>query len=224
MDISANRIGCVVLEGGTDEIIEKKSRFIAQVFPVQTEQEAMQIIEQTKKKYWDARHNCYAFILGEHGEVSRCTDDGEPSGTAGRPILEVLHGAGVHDILVIVTRYFGGTLLGTGGLVRAYSQAAQAGLAASTIIDKKEGIHLTVGTDYTGLGKLQYLIAQQNLTLIDTVYTEKVELQLMVPAEQQQEVEKEIVEATNGSARISWGEKVLYALVDKKIEIFEKNT
>lgn len=82
MDISTNRIGCVVLEGGTDEIIEKKSRFIAQVFPVQTEQEAMQIIEQTKKKYWDARHNCYAFILGEHGEVSRCTDDGEPSGTA----------------------------------------------------------------------------------------------------------------------------------------------
>lgn len=99
MDISTNRIGCVVLEGGTDEIIEKKSRFIAQVFPVQTEQEAMQIIEQTKKKYWDARHNCYAFILGEHGEVSRCTDDGEPSGTAGRPILECYIGAGVHDIL-----------------------------------------------------------------------------------------------------------------------------
>ena len=104
------------------------------------------------------------------------------------------------------------------------AERVQAGLASSTIIDKKEGIQLTVGTDYTGLGKLQYLIAQQNLTLIDTVYTEKVELQLMVPAEQQQEVEKEIVEATNGSARISWGEKVLYALVDKKIEIFEKNT
>ena len=130
----------------------------------------------------------------------------------------------IHNVAVVVTRYFGGVLLGTGGLVRAYQGAVQAGLASSTIIDKKEGIQLTVGTDYTGLGKLQYLIAQQNLTLIDTVYTEKVELQLMVPAEQQQEVEKEIVEATNGSARISRGEKVLYALVDKKIEIFEKNT
>ena len=131
MDISTNRIGCVVLEGGTDEIIEKKSRFIAQVFPVQTEQEAMRSIEQTKKKYWDARHNCYAFILGEHGEVSRCTDDGEPSGTAGRPILEVLHGAGVHDILVIVTRYFGGILLGAGGLVRAYSHGAKIAVDAA---------------------------------------------------------------------------------------------
>ena len=139
-------------------------------------------------------------------------------------MLDVLLREEIHNVAVVVTRYFGGVLLGTGGLVRAYQGAVQAGLASSTIIDKKEGIQLTVGTDYTGLGKLQYLIAQQNLTLIDTVYTEKVELQLMVPVEQQQEVEKEIVEATNGSARISWGGKVLYALVDKKIEIFEKNT
>ena len=181
MDISANRIGCVVLEGGTDEIIEKKSRFIAQVFPVQTEQEAMQIIDQTKKKYWDARHNCYAFILGEHGEVSRCTDDGEPSGTAGRPILEVLHGAGVHDILVIVTRYFGGTLLGTGGLVRAYSQAAQAGLAASTIIDKLMGYRLEIRTDYNGIGKLQYIFGQMGLPLMDTIYAEDVVVTVAVP-------------------------------------------
>ena len=179
--------------GGEGEIVEKKSRFIATVRPVASEEEAVAFIAEMKKKYWDARHNCSAFVVGEHMELQ-------------------------------VTRYFGGVLLGTGGLVRAYQGAVQAGLASSTIIDKKEGIQLTVGMDYTGLGKLQYLIAQQNLTLIDTVYTEKVELQLMVPAEQQQEVEKEIVEATNGSARISWGEKVLYALVDKKIEIFEKNT
>ena len=203
--------------GGEGEIVEKKSRFIATVRPVASEEEAVAFIAEMKKKYWDARHNCSAFVIGDRQELSRCSDDGEPAQTAGRPMLDVLLREEIHNVAVVVTRYFG-------GVVRAYQGAVQAGLASSTIIDKKEGIQLTVGTDYTGLGKLQYLIAQQNLTLIDTVYTEKVELQLMVPAEQQQEVEKEIVEATNGSARISWGEKVLYALVDKKIEIFEKNT
>ena len=136
-----------VYTGGSDEIVEKKSRFIAQVFPVKTEEEVMQLLEAARKKYWDARHNCYAFVLGADGEISRCSDDGEPSGTAGRPILEVLTKRGLKDVLVIVTRYFGGTLLGTGGLVRAYSQAAQAGLAASCIITKQAGIRLTVDTD-----------------------------------------------------------------------------
>ena len=214
----------VVYTGGEGEITEKKSRFIATVKPVQSEEEAVAFINETKKKYWDARHNCSAFVIGERQELTRCSDDGEPAQTAGRPMLDVLLREEITDVAVVVTRYFGGVLLGTGGLVRAYQAATQAGLAASRLIEKCKGQHLLIHTDYNGLGKLQYLIAQQNLTLIDTVYTEKVELQLMVPAEQQQEVEKEIVEATNGSARISWGEKVLYALVDKKIEIFEKNT
>ena len=214
----------VVYTGGEGEITEKKSHFIATVKPVQSEEEAVAFINETKKKYWDARHNCSAFVIGERQELTRCSDDGEPAQTAGRPMLDVLLREKITDAAVVVTRYFGGVLLGTGGLVRAYQAATQAGLAASRLIEKCKGQQLLVHTDYNGLGKLQYLIAQQNLTLIDTVYTEKVELQLMVPAEQQQEVEKEIVEATNGSARISWGEKVLYALVDKKIEIFEKNT
>ena len=214
----------VVYTGGEGEITEKKSHFIATVKPVQSEEEAVAFINETKKKYWDARHNCSAFVIGERQELTRCSDDGEPAQTAGRPMLDVLLREKITDVAVVVTRYFGGVLLGTGGLVRAYQAATQAGLAASRLIEKCKGQQLLVHTDYNGLGKLQYLIAQQNLTLIDTVYTEKVELQLMVPAEQQQEVEKEIVEATNGSARISWGEKVLYALVDKKIEIFEKNT
>ena len=214
----------VVYTGGEGEITEKKSRFIATVKPVQSEEEAVAFINETKKKYWDARHNCSAFVIGERQELTRCSDDGEPAQTAGRPMLDVLLREEITDVAVVVTRYFGGVLLGTGGLVRAYQAATQAGLAASRLIEKCKGQQLLVYTDYNGLGKLQYLIAQQNLTLIDTVYTEKVELQLMVPVEQQQEVEKEIVEATNGSARISWGGKVLYALVDKKIEIFEKNT
>ena len=109
----------VVLEGGVGEIVEKKSRFIASVFPVHGEEEVLGIIESMRKKYWDARHNCYAYILGENREVQRYSDDGEPGGTAGRPMLDILLAEDVTDCLVVVTRYFGGTLLGTGGLVRA---------------------------------------------------------------------------------------------------------
>lgn len=213
-----------VYSGGEGEIIEKKSRFIATVRPVSSEEEAVAFIAEMKKKYWDARHNCSAFVLGERQEISRCSDDGEPAQTAGRPMLDVLLREDIHNVAVVVTRYFGGVLLGTGGLVRAYQKATQEGLAASVIINKKEGRRLTVGTDYNGLGKLQYLIAQKNLTMIDTLYTERVELLLMVPVEAQEEVEKEIVEATSGNARISWGDTVLYAMVGKKLEIFEKNS
>ena len=103
----------IVYKGGTGEIVEKKSRFIANVFKVESEDEALEIIEQTRKKYWDARHNCFAYIIGENGQTKRCSDDKEPQGTAGKPILEVIEGAGIKNILVVVTRYFGGTLLGT---------------------------------------------------------------------------------------------------------------
>ena len=116
----------ILLKGGEGEIVEKKSRFIATLFPVHSEEEAAAFIESMKKKYWDARHNCSAFVLGERAQVTRCSDDGEPSGTAGKPMLEVLLGAEVRNAAVVVTRYFGGTLLGTGGLVRAYTQAVQA--------------------------------------------------------------------------------------------------
>lgn len=213
-----------VYSGGEGEYIEKKSRFIATVCPVASEEEATAFIAEMKKKYWDAKHNCSAFVIGERQEISRCSDDGEPAQTAGRPMLEVLLREDIHNVAVVVTRYFGGVLLGTGGLVRAYQKATQEGLAASVIIDKKEGRRLTIETDYNGLGKLQYMIAQKNMTLIDTIYTEKVELELMVPVEFQEEVEKEMIEATSGNACISWGETVLYALVGKNLEIFEKNT
>lgn len=206
--------------GGEGEIIEKKSRFIATVRPVSTEEEAAAFIAEMKKKYWDARHNCSAFVIGEQQEISRCCDDGEPAQTAGRPMLDVLLRENMHNVAVVVTRYFGGVLLGTGGLVRAYQKAVQEGLRASVIIDKKQGRYLSVGTDYNGLGRLQYLAAQKNLTLIDTLYTEKVELQMMVPIENQEEVERDIIEATNGNAKISWGEILLYAMVGKKLEIF----
>lgn len=118
----------VLIEGGQGEIMEKKSRFIADVRKVESEEEATAFIEEIKKKYWDARHHCSAFVIGQKGQLTRCSDDGEPSGTAGRPMLEVLLGEGICDIAVVVTRYFGGVLLGTGGLVRAYSAAVKEGL------------------------------------------------------------------------------------------------
>ena len=115
-----------IYEGGEGELVEKKSRFIATVRPVETEEEALAFIEEMKKKYWDARHNCYVYSVGMNREATRCSDDGEPSGTAGRPMLDVLLGAGIYNAAIVVTRYFGGVLLGTGGLVRAYSGAVQA--------------------------------------------------------------------------------------------------
>ena len=211
-----------VYTGGSGEIVEKKSRFIGQVFPVETEEEAAQLIETVKKKYWDARHNCYAFVLGSRGEITRCSDDGEPSGTAGRPILEVLTGKGLKNILVVVTRYFGGTLLGTGGLVRAYSQATQAGLADSVIITKEVGFRMTIGTDYNGIGKLQYIAAGMELSVLETIYTDKVQMVLLVPEELCGKVKKEVTEATAGQAVIEQEEQAVYfAKVDKEVVVFD---
>ena len=211
-----------IYQGGQGEIVEKKSRFIAQVFPVETEEEAAGIIEETKKKYWDARHNCYAFVLGAGGEVSRCSDDGEPSGTAGRPILEVIAGRGLRNVLVIVTRYFGGTLLGTGGLVRAYSAATQAGIDASQVITKEVGYRLTVDTDYAGVGKLQYVAAQQDVGILDTVYGEQVQMILLAPAAQCDKLIGEITEATAGQTKIQKGEEQIYfSKIDKEILLFD---
>ena len=204
-----------IYEGGTDEIVEKKSRFIAQVFPVETEEEVATILEQMKKKYWDARHNCSAFIIG------RCSDDGEPSGTAGRPILEVINGKELTNILIVVTRYFGGTLLGTGGLVRAYSQSAQAGIMASKVIRKEVGYRVSIDTDYNGIGKLQYVAMQNNIAILDTQYTDKVQMILLVPIEQTESLLKEVTEATAGQSVWSQEkEPVHFAVIDKEVVVF----
>lgn len=150
----------VVYRGGEQEIIEKKSRFIATVFPIESEKEALEIIEQMRKKYWNATHNCFAYVVGRNQELQRFSDDGEPSGTAGKPILDVLMGADIHNALIIVTRYFGGTLLGTGGLVRAYSRSAKAGLEESAVLNKVSGKKILLHMDYNTVGKIQYILAQ----------------------------------------------------------------
>ena len=210
----------VVYEGGEGEIVEKKSRFIATVRPIETEEEAVAFVNEMKMKYWDARHNCSAFVIGSRQEVTRCSDDGEPAQTAGRPMLDVLLREGITNVAVVVTRYFGGVLLGTGGLVRAYQSATQAGLAASKIIEKRQGKKLIIHTDYNGLGKLQYLFGQQKTAILDTEYAADVVLTILVPVEQKDFLYKEIIEQTNGTAQMEWGEDAVYALIDKTVQIF----
>lgn len=210
-----------VYKGGEGEIVEKKSRFIAAAAPVRSEEEALQFIESVRKKYWDARHHCYAYVIGERGELQRCSDDGEPGGTAGKPILEVITGEEIHNVVMVVTRYFGGTLLGTGGLVRAYSSAAKEGLASSVIITKIPGVKLHIGTDYTGLGKIQYILGQRGLETLDAVYTEKVELEALIPEKLLGDVKAEITEGTNGQAALQEGESCFFARIDGKFVIVD---
>ena len=211
----------VVFDGGENEIVEKKSRFIATVLPTETEEEALTFIESMRKKYWNATHNCFAYVIGERNQIQRCSDDGEPSGTAGKPMLDVLLGEEVHNVTVVVTRYFGGTLLGTGGLVRAYSSATQAGLAVSKIITKMKGFKLSVKTDYTGLGKIQYILGQRGIKILDSVYTENVELDVLLPEDTVQSVMAEITEGTNGRARQNLGKECWFAEIDGEMMVLD---
>lgn len=209
-----------ILEGGQGEIVEKKSRFIATIRPVESEEEATSFINEMKKKYWDARHNCSAFVLGERQEISRCSDDGEPAQTAGRPMLDVLLKNELTNVCVVVTRYFGGVLLGTGGLVRAYQAAVVEGINQSKVLQKLSGCPLKIQTDYNGLGKLQYLFGQQQICIMESEYAADVVLSVMIPMEQKEQLEKEIVEQTNGRAMLEWLDPVTYAMVDGKPMIF----
>lgn len=219
--MSENTISLYVYKGGQGEITEKKSRFIATVRPVESEDEAVSFINETKKKYWDARHNCSAFVIGKRQELTRCSDDGEPAGTAGRPMLDVLLKENIHNAAIVVTRYFGGVLLGTGGLVRAYQQAAKAGLSASEIIEKKDGAVLFIRTDYTGIGRLQYLFAQEKITVMDTAYEADVLVKAVIPENDKKRIEKTIIEQTNGTAKLEWGDEVTFAEYDGEVLLFK---
>lgn len=211
----------LVYQGGEGEITEKKSRFIATVLPVSEEEEAIAFVEAMKKKYWNATHNCFAYVIGEHYEIQRCSDDGEPSGTAGKPMLDVLLGEGLHNTAVVVTRYFGGTLLGTGGLVRAYSAAVKEGLSSSIIITRKKGAKLKLETDYTGLGKIQYIFGERKIEILDTEYTDKVVMEALIPEEQIEKVKEEITEATAGRTELEQGDVCFYAEINGKTRVLE---
>lgn len=210
-----------IYEGREGEIVEKKSRFIATVRPVESEEEALAFIEEMRKKYWDARHHCFAYSIGMNRELTRCSDDGEPSGTAGRPMLDVILGEDIYNVAVVVTRYFGGTLLGTGGLVRAYSQATQEGLRQSILLEKKYALSLKVTTDYSGIGRIQYICGERKLTILDSEYTDRVVLHILVPVAMEGEVLKAITEGTNGRARMEKEREMYYAVVEGEVFLFD---
>ncbi|RGY95715.1 YigZ family protein [Clostridium sp. AM58-1XD] len=210
----------ILYEGGSGEIVEKKSRFIATAKPVESEEEAVAFIDEMKKKYWDASHNCSAFVIGARGEVQRCSDDGEPNQTAGRPMLDVILGEEVRNICMVVTRYFGGTLLGTGGLVRAYSGAAQEGLKNSVIVTKQLADEMEVQTDYNGVGRIQYIAAQSGITILDSQYTDSVTFTFLIPVKETEGFAAKLTEGTSGRCRMAVKRQVYYGLAGKEIVVF----
>ena len=211
----------ILYRGGSAETEEKKSRFICTVAPVHTPGEAAGFIADIRKKYWNATHNCPVYVIGSSPPLERCSDDGEPQGTAGRPMLDVIRGAGIHDLCAVVTRYFGGTLLGTGGLVRAYSKAVQEGLKNCVVLDRIDGVKLTVTTDYTGLGRIQYICAQQNVKISDSRYADHAQMDLLVPVENTEKIRAALVEGTNGDVRFEEPQPVRYALLDGEPVYFD---
>jgi len=187
-----------VSKEGTAEIVEKKSRFIASVKPVSTEEEALEFVSQVKAKYRDARHNVYAYVVTENN-ISRFTDDGEPSGTAGAPVLDVILKEGLTDVAIVVTRYFGGTLLGTGGLVRAYGKSAKDGVINAKICEKIYCHEVQVKAPYDLLGKIQYIVTNGDYIQGETEYGEYVETTVFVKFDLMDKFLNEIKEATNAT-------------------------
>lgn len=209
--------------GGQGEIIEKKSRFIANIHPAETEEEALHFLETIRRKYYDARHNCFAYSIGVDMPLLRCSDDGEPNGTAGKPLLEVINGIELRNTIVVVTRYFGGTLLGTGGLVRAYTHAAQSGICNSTIIEKKLAKRFSLTTNYTDAGKVQYILASSDIYVEDTEYTDQVILKVLVPVGEIGALNKKLTEATSARILIEEQTERYYAATKEHgILIFER--
>lgn len=209
-----------VYEGGTGEFIMKKSRFIATVCPTTSEDSAIEFIEGLKKKYWDASHNCSAYIIGTENPLMRCSDDGEPSKTAGRPMLDVLLSHELTNLVVVVTRYFGGTLLGTGGLVKAYQSAVIEGLNNSSIITKELGVQLKITTDYNMVGKIQYLAGQEQMTILSSFYTELACLTLLVPPSKFEFATKKIAELSNGSAILETLGEIYFSTINGEVHLF----
>lgn len=209
-----------IYEGGIGEIVVKKSRFIATLCPVESEDAAIFFIEDLKKKYWDAAHNCSAYVIGTKNTLLRCSDDGEPSKTAGRPMLDVLLAHELTNLVVVVTRYFGGTLLGTGGLVKAYQSAVIEGLSHCRIITKELGIQIRIVTDYNQIGKIQYFIAQEHFTVLASEYTEQVSITALVPPSRKDYFTKKITELTNGLATFFLLDQVYFTVLDGEVHLF----
>lgn len=172
----------------TAEFEEKRSRFIANMFYIESAEEAENIIKQNKKKYYDARHNCYAYIVNEEQKIKKSSDDGEPSGTAGSPILNVIEKNGLCNVLIIVTRYFGGILLGAGGLVRAYTESATNAVRNAVIVEQEEGYELELTISYQDTEKFKYYCNQNNIRILKNEYEENVKCLIEVTEEEKNSI------------------------------------
>lgn len=184
------------------EILINKSRFIGHAARAETEAEAIAFIESIKSEHRQATHNCSAYIIGEHDSIQKANDDGEPSGTAGVPMLEVLKKQGLKDTVLVVTRYYGGIKLGGGGLIRAYGKSASEAIAASGVVERSLHHLMKVSIDYTWLGKIENEIRQSDYPLAGIDYSEAVALAIHVPVEKEQQFIDWVNELTNGQAEI----------------------
>ncbi len=199
------------------EYIEKKSKFITSVKPVKSEEEAIEFINSIKKEFYDARHNVFAYQIGERNEIQRYSDDGEPSGTSGPPTLDVLKNNDIKNTVIVTTRYFGGILLGTGGLVRAYGKSATLGLEEAKIVENILFDKISLTFNYTLFGKISYLVNDKNYNVLDTIYMDLVEYIIIVPKEESAAFVEELIDYTNNNININFLEEAYYTLCDGKI-------
>lgn len=208
-----------VYSTGMGEVVEKKSKFFGKLFSVKNEDEVHHILAGVKKEHYNASHHCFAYIIDGSMEIKRCSDDGEPSGTAGRPILDVLERMGIHNGLLVVTRYFGGTLLGTGGLVHAYQACAKLTVKQAVLIQRKSGYPCLLEIDYGMHGKLQYKLNEENIVVLQTDFLEKVVMHLLLSEGEKVDFLEKVEGITGGQEVISWQEKIDYGILKGRVII-----
>lgn len=200
-----------VRSSGSKEVVIRKSRFIGHVMPVENEEEALLFIEDIKKKHRDATHNCSAYVIGERDEIQRQSDDGEPSGTAGKPILEVIRNQGVKNVAIVVTRYFGGIMLGAGGLIRAYTDGAVLALEAGEVITRVLRREVFVEIEYTWLGKVENELRGRGIQTGETLFTDKVTLLCLPRNDEGDAFMAWITDQTQGQALVTEGRRIYYS-------------
>jgi len=202
---------------GRDEIIINKSKFIGSASPVANEEEALEFIEKIRKEFKDATHNVYAYVIGENSNIQRYSDDKEPSGTAGMPVLNVIMQENLRNVVVVVTRYFGGVLLGAGGLVRAYTKGAKIGLESGIIVDKKLYYHVSFSMDYTLLGKMDNELMKNEFIVKSKDYADQVVFHLAVKEGETDKINDLVMEITSGKTEVSVGQAAFYSTKDGAI-------
>lgn len=202
---------------GSDEYIVEKSTFIGYAKPINTEEEAIDFVNEIKKKHKDATHNVWAYTIGKNMNIQRYSDDGEPQGTAGIPTLEVIKKEDLRDVVVVVTRYFGGIKLGAGGLVRAYTKGAKIGIEAGIVIEKVKYTEVKIKIEYTQLGKIQNEIMNLGFTVKDTIYSEDVEIIVYSKVEDVESLKDRIIDITSGTADVSLGDEYYLSEKDGKL-------